>query len=638
MIVGRNNSGKTSVVEIFRKLVRTDTSPFSFDDISLNVHKKFAAALKAYDDRLVALSAGDQHAADGFEVDMRKLPEIELSLTITYEDEDDLAAIAPLILDLDPTRFDATLQFRTFVKDPIALFQAFHEANDKKGTDLFAFLRKNFSKHTTSLIEAVDAQDPTNRRVLTDAELRRLVSIKFIYAQNLVDDMASDSGHGLSRGFEEFYRSNQADNDTAERIADLLEGAGLELDEKYQDLFKAIYTDLEVFGVGRMPGLPKLSVISEFEAVRVLRGNAHLYYNDAGVTQQLPEAYNGLGYSKLIFTILQFIGFYEELKRSKPRPPIQLIFVEEPEAHLHPQMQYVFVKSIRQFVASKADWNAQTIITTHSSHMVAESGFDCIRYFDNSVTPMDVRDLSQFRAEQVATAAGKAAFDFLEKYMVLNRCDMFFADKLILIEGAVERLLLPRMINDVAKELAHQYLSVIEVGGAYAHLFRGIVEFLNVQTLIITDIDSVDPADKRKAKAVAPGLISSNQSLVKWLPAKSSIDELLAVPLESKSVGRVAVAYQVPELTNAKAGRSFEESFILANSSILATEPEFASETAFQASDGTRLDAAAIEADSFERAKAIDKKTDFAFDILQMSDWAVPRYIKEGLEWLSKTH
>lgn len=637
MIVGRNNSGKTSVVEIFRKLVKADVSPFSFDDISLNAHPRFEAALAAYDEWVIATEADDQGTADDLAAMARDLPAIELTLTITYDDADDLSALAPFIMDLDPARSDATVMFRTFVKDPFALFEGYRETNSKKSIDLFVYLRKHFSSSTGSLIEAIDAQDESNRKTLTDADLRRLLSIKFIYAQNLVDDMASDSGHGLSKGFEEFYRSNQSESDAAEKIAELLEGAGHDLDDKYKELFKSIYTDLEVFGVGRMPGLPKLSVISELEAVKVLRGNAHLYYNDAGATKQLPEAHNGLGYSKLIFTILQFIGFYEELKRATPRPPIQLIFVEEPEAHLHPQMQYVFVKSIREFVSSKADWNAQTVITTHSSHMVAESGFDCIRYFDNSVSPMDVRDLSEFRTQQNATPAGKAALHFLEQYMVLNRCDMFFADKLILIEGTVERLLLPRMIDEVAAPLSHQYLSVIEVGGAYAHLFRGIVEFLNVQTLIITDIDSVDPADKRKAKRVAAGLLTSNQSLIKWLPAKSSIDDLLAATPESKLNDRVAVAYQIPEVGKTDTGRSFEEAFILANASVLATTDEFANKSAFENADGTRLDAAAIEVDSYERARAIDKKTDFAFDILQMSGWSVPRYIKEGLEWLNKT-
>lgn len=637
MIVGRNNSGKTSVVEIFRKLTKVDSSPFSFDDISLNAHPQFEAALASYDDWVAANAANDVERAAETEGGVRALPSIRLTLTIEYDDEDDLSALAPIILDLDPERSDATIVYRTFVKDPFALFAAYREANAKKAIDLFAYLRKHYPRTTASVIEAIDVQDEVNRKALSDADLRRLLSIKFIYAQNQIDDLASDSGRRLSKGFEEFYRTNQSDSSIAEKIAELLENAGHELDDQYRELFKSIYSDLEVFGVGRMPGLPRLNVVSELEAVGILRGNAHLYYNDADATKQLPEGHNGLGYSKLIFTILQFIAFYEELKRMSPRPPIQLIFVEEPEAHLHPQMQYVFVKSIRQFVTDKADWNAQTVITTHSSHMIAESGFDCIRYFDNSVSPMGVRDLSEFRAQQSKTDAGKAALHFLELYMVLNRCDMFFADKLVLIEGTVERLLLPKMIEAVAPELAHQYVSVIEVGGAYAHLFRGIVEFLNVQTLVITDIDSVDPADRRKAKQVASGLETSNQTLIQWLPGEKMIDDLLGATPESKVADRIAVAYQVSEAGKTAVGRSFEEAFILANADVLAAATDFANATVFEAAEGTRLDAAAIEAASYALSRDIDKKTDFAFDIIQMSGWSVPLYIKEGLEWLNTT-
>jgi len=629
MIVGRNNSGKTSVVEIFRKLAKADPSAFTFDDLSLAAHPDFQAAHEAYDRWIAAKAAGDDAARELEAETVRGLPAIELTLTIEYSDVEDLTPLAPVILDLDPDRRDATLVYRTFVKDPFALFDGYEEANKKKPVDLFVYLRKRFSSITSSTIEAVDVNDPSNTRTLTDADVRRVLSIKFIYAQNQIDDLSSDSSHRLSKGFEDFYRSNEVDNATVEGITDLLEAAGTDLDKSYGELFKAIYDDLGVFGVGRMPGLPKLSVVAELEAVRVLRGSTRLYYNDDGATKQLPEAHNGLGYSKLIFTILQFISFYEELRRAVPRPPMQLIFVEEPEAHLHPQMQYVFVKNIRQFVADKADWNAQTVITTHSSHMIAESGFDCIRYFDNSVAPMRVRDLSVFRTEQLRTTTGTTAVHFLEQYMVLNRCDMFFADKLILIEGTVERLLLPEMIAKVAPNLAHQYLSIIEVGGAYAHLFRGIVEFLNVQTLVITDIDAIDPATRR-ATRVAMGAATSNQTLINWLPAKTTIDDLLAVPADAKVRDRVAIAYQIPERGKVTVGRSFEEAFILSNSEVLETTASYANKVVFQGRD-----AAAIEASSYGLSRDIDKKTDFAFDILQMTDWSVPRYIKEGLEWLN---
>jgi hypothetical protein len=221
--------------------------------------------------------------------------------------------------------------------------------------------------------------------------------------------------------------------------------------------------------------------------------------------------------------------------------------------------------------------------------------------------------------------------------MVLARCDLFFADKAILIEGTVERLLLPQMIVEVAEDLLHQYVSVIEVGGAYAHLFRGMLEFLNVQTLIITDLDAVDPADARKAAKVASGLKTSNQTLVKWLPALGTIDELLTATAAQKTDGRVSVAFQIPEAPGGSTGRSFEEAFILANSSALATVTTPLSIEALLVSGATRLTEAEIQAQSYEIAAGIKKKTDFAFDILTLDAWTTPRYIKEGLEWLNTT-
>jgi putative ATP-dependent endonuclease of OLD family len=628
IIVGRNNSGKTSVIEIFRKLARTDSTSYSYDDLSLTQHAKFTKALGAYEkSKNKELRSGDDDD-ETLETAIADLPEIVITLTINYEATDNLAPLAPFILDLDPGRSDIHIRHRASIADPEALFSAYIEANSKNPQSLDKFLRRTFPKHLITTLDAIDPNDTTNQRPISSADFNRLISVKFIYAQNQIDDLASDGTKGLSKGFESFYKSNAPANTVAADIEALLATAGTNLDAEYKKLFATIFTDLKDFGVGRMRGLPEIRVVSEFEALRLMIDNTKLYYKHNG-SDLLPEAHNGLGYSKLIFTILMFIGFYEELKRSSPEPPLQLIFVEEPEAHLHPQMQYVFVKNIRDFIAKKADWNAQTVITTHSSHIVSESGFTGIRYFDNSVQPLAVRDLAKFEVEQKKAKEKRLALDFLKQYMVLNRCDMFFADKVILIEGTVERLVLPEMIKAVSKDLLHQYLSVIEVGGAYAHLFKEILEFLNVQTLIITDIDSVDPGNK-KAVPVSSGMVTSNPTLSKWLPAEADIGKLLAKKETHKTAGRVRVAYQIPEKKGARTGRSFEEAFVLANAAMFASHKRFTDES------GDPRPKADILRNSWVIAKDLPKKTDFAFEIMQLTNWTTPAYIKEGLTWLAK--
>ena len=636
MIVGRNNSGKTSVVEVFRKFFGSDLTKFTFDDLSMNAHSEINAAYLSY------VAAGDAQAiGDEAEAAIQleaagQLPAIGLTVTVKYEVEDDLTSLSPFIMDLDEQRTDATVSMRYAIKDPIGLFHEYQEVNAKTPIDLIDYVRKVYRSVSEARSEAIDAQDPTSRRSVTESQLKALLSVRFIYAQNQFDDLSSDRNHALSKGFESFYNSNKDDNSAAEEIDMLLTKASGQLDIQYKGLFKDIFTDLSQFGVDRMRELPLLSIVAELETLKVLSGSTRLYYGDTE-GRRLPEAHNGLGYSKLIFTILQFIGFYEELRRAKPRPAMQLIFVEEPEAHLHPQMQYVFVKNIRSFVESKSDWHAQTVITTHSSHVVAESGFECIRYFDNSVTPLEVRNLSTFKVRQKRSEPGKAALKFLKQYMVLGHCDMFFADKVVLIEGTVERLLLPEMIKKVAPALQSEYVSVIEVGGAYAHLFRGVLEFLNVQTLVITDIDSVDPAAHRAAVPVSKGMVSSNPTLSKWLPALTDIDELLKASAKKKQSGRVRVAYQIREAGATRAGRSFEEAFILKNASELGAATEISHSSLFSAEDGSAKSSSAIELDSYKTAGKITKKPDFAFDILQLPSCSVPQYIKEGLEWLSKT-
>lgn len=408
---------------------------------------------------------------------------------------------------------------------------------------------------------------------------------------------------------------------------------GTKLDGEYSTLFSDVFGDLKQFGAGRMPSLQKVKVISEFRAADLLKGSTKVMYaHDSG--SDLPEAHNGLGFSKLIFIVLQFVAFFESYKKRQPRSSVELLFLEEPEAHLHPQMQSVFIKNINDYLRSKPEWNVQLVVTTHASHVVAESGFSALRYFDAHNGLLEVKDLNHFRNE--IEASDKESLRFLEQYMELHRCDMFFADKVILVEGAVERLLLPEMIRRVASDLRYKYVSVIEVGGAYAVKFRGLLEFLGVQTLVITDIDSADPSGHHKKVATSTlGAITTNVTLKSWLPAESTIAGLLAKSSDDKVSSAVRVAYQVAETDGDPVGRSFEEAFILANTAQLVTAHDLSSTTAFQDSSGNVLTADAVRAQSYQVAGEIDSKSDFAFDILSLPSWDIPRYIKERLEWLA---
>ncbi|MFD1960172.1 ATP-dependent endonuclease [Novosphingobium panipatense] len=216
--------------------------------------------------------------------------------------------------------------------------------------------------------------------------------------------------------------------------------------------------------------------------------------------------------------------------------------------------------------------------------------------------------------------------NFLHQYLTLSRCDLFFADKAVLIEGTAERLLLPAMIRktDAAAQgepqLSSQYLTVMEVGGAYAHRFFGLLAFLELRTLIITDIDSVAPGakNKRVAVRVAEGTFTSNACIKSWYEPDVSPAQLLDKSTEEKTDGGRRLAYQIPEQDGGPCARSFEDAFILAN-------PEL-----FDLGEGDQATLA------YEHA-AEQKKSSFALEhAIVNTEWRTPRYIGEGLRWLAQ--
>lgn len=633
IVVGRNNSGKTSLVEAFYKFVGTENAAFTLDDFTLSNLADFAAAATLWTEAGASRRAANNDQAVQKEADAAALvPSIELDIEFAYEDSDNLAPLSALILDLDPGRHDALLSCRYRAVRPLEFLKAWGEANEQSVVDIVDFLRKRMSTYFKREFVAVDKNDATNVRELEARQVRAALLCNFIYAQHLFDDTSLDTGHGLSKGFEAYYRAIASLDGTVESLEIALADVAKTLDSEYSSLFSDVFGDLKQFGAGQMPSLQELKVVSEFRAADLLKGSTKVMYVH-GTGADLPEAHNGLGFSKLIFIILQFVAFFEAYKKQQPRSGVQLLFLEEPEAHLHPQMQAVFIKNVSDYLKSKTDWNVQLVITTHSSHVVAESGFSCLRYFDTSTTALEIKDLNMFRHELEASDA--ESLKFLLQYMQLHRCDLFFADKAILVEGTTERLLLPAMIRKVAPDLLFQYLSVIEVGGAYAVKFKQLVEFLNLQTLVVTDIDSADPAGRHKKMPTDTAeAITTNVTLKTWLPKATKIDELIAKSDDDKIDARVRVAYQVPEVGSSSTGRSFEEAFILANTDKFAAGTALASARFFQADDGSQLAAGAIAADSYNIADRIDSKSDFAFDIISMSDWATPRYIEEGLKWL----
>ncbi len=172
-------------------------------------------------------------------------------------------------------------------------------------------------------------------------------------------------------------------------------------------------------------------------------------------------------------------------------------------------------------------------------------------------------------------------------------------------------------------KLSTQYMTIMEVGGAYAHIFFELLEFLELRSLIITDIDSVEKAGG-KACVVHEGITTSNACLKSWFQKGTdhsiSISELLTKNDKEKINGKMRITFQRSEVPHGPCGRTFEDAFMLANEKIFSVTGSLVSEKELSARE---------IADK-------EKKSSFALKYaIRETNWVSPGYLVDGVKWLA---
>lgn len=650
VFVGPNNSGKTSATAAIRSFL--SSRDFKIHDFSLCC----LTAINTYDP-----AAPTHH------------PSIQLDLWFHIDpDAIEFGTVFALATDLSGNFTEIGIRCSLEVEDAADLWtkydQAFPVQGDgqrkRKLVDFLAqegnlkayFKTRYYSLENSGAGVVSTTLDPTEGK----KTLRSLLRVDFVDAQRNIDDENATRSNKLSEAFAAYYQRNLEQAEAAEEAVAVIEQNNQSLTDHYRQHFQPL------MGIIADLGLPShndraMKIVSTLSSEAALRGSAELFYVDATSSHELPEAYNGLGFKNLVFMAIQIDNFYKQwLATDENRPLCQMIFVEEPEVHLHAQVQQTFIKQMWKVLtqgAGDAEPRPQLSVTTHSSHVLDAVDFSQIRYFrrinlndegtGNNYPGSIVKSLKEFQPDAINVGDLEVSVDealaFLKKYLRLTHCDLFFADAAILVEGAVEKLLLPKMIDLTADGLNTKYITILEVGGAYSMRFAKLLEFLGIPYLVITDIDSVDPSNNRKGcKATDPGAVTSNASikyffegsdLVSDLTVKADADHVQADNMRFVSFQKKIVieyggaAYDFH-------GRTLEETFVYENHGLFANG-------ALSIGKDIPADAAEFHQMVWERIKSSTfKKTEFAMDVLAYEPddnnvfWAVPEYIAAGLRWL----
>ncbi len=700
IFVGANNSGKTSAMDALRLFLKKNRRrDISTMDFTLS---NWAALDQVGQDWASASDADEPDIT--YETWLPHMPAVDIWLKV---DEGDIHRVAHLLPTLDWTPAEllgvrlvlAPENIEKLYKDFRVAFKAARtaEAASKKEKPVLSLWPKSMSdfldtelhKHfavRSYILDPEKVQPPVNgcakakpQALSADSDALKkepfdgLFKIDVITAQRGFSDPKTDeeshSGFAsLSDQLRRYFTKHLDPADTPDpteiEALEAIETVNTAFDEHLKTSFKPAIGELEGLNY---PGFsdPRISITSKINPVDSLDHKTAVQFDLQGADSlSLPEKYNGLGYQNLISMVFNLIRFRDEWMRvgkaaKSPEvedaaiEPLHLVLIEEPEAHLHAQVQQVFIKKaygvLRAHSALKQEGlSTQMIVSTHSSHIAHERDFTCLRYFrrepatkKGKIPTATVVNLSKTFGDHDKTSK------FATRYLRTTHCDLFFADAAILVEGSAERMLIPHFIRTGFPKLNQSYISLLEIGGAHAHRLKPLLDTLGLLALVITDVDCIQKSSASKAfPERGKGYRTGNATLKTWVPKKEALDDLLDLSDAEKETEDhlVRAAYQCPISVEYKEGEGEEEAIPYTfEDSLALTNLEL-----FRGYDDPigllRKLKAALGKDALEDARKemfanLEKgsKGEMALELLYLTEPEKvdpPAYIADGLKWL----
>lgn len=662
LIIGKNNTGKTTVARALTLISDKKKKPSAYDfniDYLRCLISKYEAKLEQNEN------------LDGMETPCL---EFELKVRVAISDSEDIGSdlvnnLYQFVMISSETPDLVSIIVKCQMKEDQAfrnqlasIIKESHSENEEnKQLGYFNKLEKlceymddeKLFKLTYYTAAGIEVSDPS---------LSELIKIKEIRANRHLGD------HVLTENFQKIiisqFKSNEDDKkklgDEIDNINELIrnsvQGKGISISDVLKEIENSNHVGVRLSG----------NVTEELILKQLIK------YSFSEGDDYIPENQFGLGYVNLLNIIGEIIHYVDAYESESFRNKINLLFIEEPEAFMHPQMQEFFItridSAVRKVLAlSKGEeLHCQIAITTHSSHIVNSKIHSCNSFDDiNYLTSVNkISEVVQLN-DRVVGGEGKGDEDlkFIKKHIKYKVSELFFADAVIFVEGVTEETIL-RFYLDEDENLKNYYISVFNINGAHAKLYHPLIKVLKIPCLIITDLDvkrdGHEKNKKNESEENADGSIGYKQitSLVGRKTTNETIKNFRSIKLQEEGLDAIKddienieylddenlyVVFQKDAIEEQFA-TSFEEALILTNfkDDMLNEVLKRCKPDIYKGIVGEDKDFTKLVAKSYELQKKLaDSKSDFANKLLYQlitsddTDFSLPKYIKDGLEWLA---